>query len=117
MSGCLHGLYLVSGKAAKAADFAQCEVTLSAPKRTGLDRGRESALRGQSGHGPTTSFHTRWPTLTDITTPARYRGGGCNPRICRASFGVATWSPNTSMILPAFSTSAALLGAILPFSR
>src|SRR5580692_11649335 len=25
-----------------------------------------------------------------------------SPRICRASFGVATWSPNTSMILAAF---------------
>ena len=40
-----------------------------------------------------------------------------NPRICRASTGVATWSPRTSMILAAFSTSAALLGASLPFSR
>jgi hypothetical protein len=57
------------------------------------------------------------PTFTDITIPPRYRGDGGNPKICRASFGVATWSPNTSMILAAFSTSAALLGAILPFSR
>jgi hypothetical protein len=55
--------------------------------------------------------------LLDITKPPRYREGGCNPRIFRASFGVATWSPKTSMILAAISTSAALLGAILPFSR
>src|SRR5215217_3680896 len=40
-----------------------------------------------------------------------------SPRICRASAGVATWSPNTSTIFAAFSTRAALLGASLPFSR
>jgi nitrate/nitrite transporter NarK len=41
----------------------------------------------------------------------------CRPRIARASSGVATTSPRTSTILTAFSTSAALLGASLPFSR
>jgi hypothetical protein len=41
---------------------------------------------------------------------------GAIPSICRASFGVATMSPRISMILAAFSTSAALLGASLPFS-
>ena len=39
------------------------------------------------------------------------------PSILRASAGVAISSPRIWMILPAFSTSAALLGASLPFSR
>src|SRR5260370_35828170 len=39
------------------------------------------------------------------------------PRISRASAGLATVSPRMSTIRAAFSTSAALLGASLPFSR
>src|SRR5262249_46233071 len=39
------------------------------------------------------------------------------PRIARASAGGATTSPSTSTILTAVSTTAALLGARLPFSR
>jgi hypothetical protein len=88
------------------AMYAMYKVPIGGPYDT---RGRVSSA-AQLGVATAPAFFA--PTAAGRPAPCRYL-----PSICRASAGVATLSPSSSMIRAAFSTSAALLGASWPLAR